>query len=83
MGGESPSTNAESKPIDLDKIEMAFRLIDTDNDGYIDKSEMEKLTKNLSKEQVNNIYAKCDKDGDGKMSWTEFHEMMKNHKKPN
>ena len=83
MGSDSQSQSTKSKAIEIDKVEMAFRLIDTDNDGYIDKSEMEKLTKNLSKEQVNNIYARCDKDGDGKMSWAEFHEMMKNHKKPN
>ena len=65
MGSDSQSQSTKSKAIEIDKVEMAFRLIDTDNDGYIDKSEMEKLTKKLSKEQVNKIYAACDKDGDG------------------
>ena len=40
-------------------------LIDTDDDGYIDKSEFIKFSKNLSKEQVEKAWSKLDKDGDG------------------
>ena len=31
------------------------RLYDKDKDGYITKSEMEKLSKNLSKEQIDKV----------------------------
>ena len=80
MGGLSQD-HEDHKDIEMGKIEMAFRLIDTDDDGYIDRSEIEKITKNLSKEQVDKLWAKLDKDGDGKISISEFHRMMKNNKK--
>ena len=38
-----------------DKAEMAFRLFDKDKDGYITKGEMVKLSKTLSKEQVEKV----------------------------
>ncbi len=37
------------------QAEIAFRLYDKDKDGYITKSEMEKLSKNLSKEQIDKV----------------------------
>ena len=37
------------KPDTSRQAEIAFRLYDKDKDGYITKSEMEKLSKNLSK----------------------------------
>ena len=45
----------------MDKTEIAFRLADKDKSGYITKSEFEKMAKNLSKEQVEKVFAKCDK----------------------
>jgi len=34
------------------QAELAFKLYDKDRDGYITKSEMEKLSKTLTKDQV-------------------------------
>ena len=42
-------------PDKQDKAEMAFRLFDKDKDGFITKREMEKLSKSLSKEQVEKV----------------------------
>jgi len=39
------------------QAELAFKLYDKDRDGYITKSEMEKLSKTLTKEQVS-LYLK-------------------------
>ena len=38
-----------------DKAQMAFKLYDRDKDGYITKAEMVKLSKNLTKEQVEKV----------------------------
>ena len=51
-------------------------MADKDKSGYIEKSEFEKMTKNLSKEQREKVFAKCDKDGDGKINYSEFSSMM-------
>ena len=65
----------------LGKTEIAFRLADKDKTGYITKSEFQQMAKNLSKEQVDKVFAKCDKDGDGKISYCEFSSMMASAKK--
>ena len=39
-----------------DKAQMAFKLYDRDKDGYITKAEMVKLSKNLTKEQVEKVF---------------------------
>ena len=36
----------------MDTAEMAFRLTDTNKDGYVDKSEFKKMAKSLSKEKL-------------------------------
>ena len=38
-----------------DKAQMAFKLYDRDKDGYITKAEMVKLSKNLTKDQVEKV----------------------------
>ncbi|XP_040579932.1 uncharacterized protein [Lepeophtheirus salmonis] len=58
------------------KAELAFRLFDKDKDGFITKNEMEKLSKSLTKEQINKVFARFDKDGDGRLSYAEFRKMM-------
>ena len=65
----------------MDTTEMAFRLADKSNDGYIDKEEFEKMAKNLSKEKIDKVFEKFDKDGDGTMSYLEFKAMMDGNKK--
>ena len=38
-----------------DKAQMAFKLYDKDKDGYITRAEMVKLSKTLTKEQVEKV----------------------------
>jgi len=58
------------------QAEIAFRLYDKDKDGFITKAEMEKLSKSLSKEQIDKVFARFDADGDGRLSYAEFKKMM-------
>ena len=58
------------------QAELAFKLYDKDKDGYITKNEMEKLSKTLTKEQIEKVFARFDADGDGKLSYAEFRKMM-------
>ena len=67
--------------VQMDKTELAFRLIDSDDDGYIDRDEFAKFSKNLSKEQIDKVWSKLDKDGDGRISIAEFYDMMDKKKK--
>jgi len=79
---EKGSSKPQLSNIDgMDKTEIAFRLADKDKSGYITKSEFEKMAKNLSKEQIEKVFAKCDKDGDGKINFAEFSTMMNMAKK--
>merc|ERR1712018_535937 len=61
--------NAPKKP---DNTELAFKLYDKDKDGFITKSEMSKVSKRLSKEQVDKAFTKFDADGNGKLDYDEF-----------
>merc|ERR1712050_596813 len=63
------------------KAEMAFKLMDRNNDGLITKQEMLSTTKKLNERQVAAVFARNDKDGDGKLSKEEFKEMMCREKK--
>ena len=65
----------------MGKTEIAFHLADKDKTGYITKNEFEQMAKQLSKEQVEKVFAKCDKDGDGRISYSEFSSMMAMKKK--
>ena len=44
------------------KAEMAFKVFDKDNDGFITKDEFQKISKKLSKDQIEAVFAKFDKD---------------------
>ena len=82
VGDLEETDNDDHKTVEMEKTELAFRLIDTDDDGYIDKSEFIKFSKNLSKEQVEKAWAKLDKDGDGRISISEFNDLMNKKKNP-
>ena len=49
-------------PDKVDKAEMAFKLYDKDKDGYITRAEMVKLSKNLTKEQVEKVFGSPSKN---------------------
>ena len=40
----------------MEATELAFRIIDSDDDGFIDRSEFAKVSKNLSKEQIDKLW---------------------------
>ena len=79
--GNLEEDNNDHTDVQMEKTELAFRLIDSDDDGYIDRSEFAKFSKNLSKQQVDKVWSQLDKDGDGRISITEFNEMMEKRKK--
>lgn len=63
------------------KAERAFKLFDKDNDGYITKEEFQKISKKLSRDQIEAVFTKFDKDGDGVLSFEEFRRMLnKDHR---
>ena len=64
----------------MDSAEIAFKLTDTNKDGYIDKTEFKKMAKSLTKEKVEKAFEHCDKNKDGKLDIYEFKEMMKSPK---
>ena len=49
------SRKGSQAPPPQDKAEMAFKLYDKDKDGYITRAEMVKLSKTLTKEQVEKV----------------------------
>ncbi len=56
---EEPKPPEERQHKDSTKqAELAFKLYDKDKDGYITKSEMEKLSKTLTKEQIEKVFAR-------------------------
>ena len=59
MEDPKPSDGGNAPKMDSAKqAELAFKLYDKDKDGYITKSEMEKLSKTLSKEQIEKVTSK-------------------------
>eukprot|EP00092_Neocalanus_flemingeri_P013774 GFUD01014856.1.p1 GENE.GFUD01014856.1~~GFUD01014856.1.p1 ORF type:complete len:177 (+),score=80.71 GFUD01014856.1:55-531(+) len=70
-----------------EKMKEAFRLCDTDRDGFICKKELaeflklavgehEEETEEESKQKIAVMMALFDQDGDGKLSYQEFCDMM-------
>ena len=51
--GEAGASPTSSKKMDADaKAEIAFKAFDKNHDGFVTKSEMMKVSKKLTKEQV-------------------------------
>lgn len=70
------------KTEDLNNYEKIFKLSDTDKSGYIERTEMHGLLKNLgyrsfTEEQVNGFMSEADLNRDGKISFKEFLTIMK------
>lgn len=77
---------SNDKSSSQNKLEIAFRIYDIDNDGYISNGELFLVLKmmvgnNLTDEQLQQVVDKtiieADKDGDGKISFEEFKSIVK------
>jgi len=77
--GEAP------KKVELEsaekRAERAFKVFDKNHDGFVTKDEMLKLCKNLSKEQVDAVFARNDVNHDGKLTRKEFEDFLNVHGK--
>ena len=63
------------------RIELAFRALDTNGDGFVSRSEFKKICPNMTKEQMDAAFAKFDKDKTGRINYSEFCSMLnRNHK---
>ena len=78
---KNSSDSMAAKQEAIAKAERAFKLFDKDNDGYITKEEFGKISKKLSRDQVEAVFNKFDKDGDGVLSFEEFRSMLQNKDK--
>ena len=56
-------------------------MTDKNKDGYLDKKEFSKISKNIPREQMDKVFDKMDKNQDGKLDKNEFKDMMDTHKK--
>ncbi|XP_046550889.1 calmodulin-4-like [Haliotis rubra] len=58
------------------RVRRIFDVYDVNKDGYVTQEEfqiiMSKAGQPLSKIQIHDLIAKCDKDGDGKLNFEEF-----------
>ena len=61
--------------------EIAFRVTDTNKDGYVDRKEFSKLSKTIPKEKMDKVFDMADKNHDGKLDYKEFKDMMETQKK--
>jgi len=62
----------------MTRAELAFGALDRNKKGYITAKDLGKLTKKLSKEEVNSLLVKLDTDGDGQLSFDEFKVLFEN-----
>merc|ERR1711953_381022 len=67
----------------LDDLKEAFRMFDTNKDGFIDLNELKKVTSligtSLTTADLYKFMAEADKDGNGKIDYNEFVAMMKQY----
>lgn len=56
------------------KADLAFRIFDTDGDGYVSKKEFKWMTANkrISQRKVDIMFERCDLNKDGRLDYSEF-----------
>jgi Ca2+-binding EF-hand superfamily protein len=88
--GLQEQVKIKEEEMELRRYEMAkdaFKLIDANGDGFLQKEEVLQALKNMNKqgvslipatmEAVDKMMAEVDQDGDGQIDVEEFAEMMK------
>jgi len=67
----------------MEDLREAFRMFDRNKDGYIDLTELRKVTSlmgaTLSSSEIQEFMLEADKDGNGKIDYEEFVNMMKQY----
>ena len=58
------------------KIEMAFKAMDIDGNGFISKDEFRRACKGLTPEQVEAVFKKFDTNKDKLLNYREFCKMV-------
>jgi len=78
QSGSRAKKDSKSKldPSKMDRVELAFRKFDTNNDGYLSRDEFDVMMKNISKEQADRIFRSLDTKGDNRVSLEEFRAML-------
>jgi len=66
----------------MDRVELAFRKFDLNQDGYLSREEFDQMMKNVGKEQADRIFRSCDTSGDNKISLEEFRTMLSKADQP-
>ena len=62
------------------KIELGFKSIDINNDGFVSKDEFQQVCSSLSREQLDACFKRFDRNQDGKLDYREFCDLMNAHK---
>ncbi|CAH8655664.1 unnamed protein product [Dicrocoelium dendriticum] len=74
-----------SAELDSEATREAFEVFDTDNDGYITKTELGHVLKSIGHEctdqEVEELLSEADRDGDGRVTYEEFEAMIEGPEK--
>jgi len=74
--GRPATPGSNRKGVKMDKAAAAFRAIDTDHSGFLDREEFLKFTSKMPERQQEKLLANLDKDGDGKIDMEEFRQLF-------
>lgn len=73
---DAAKSKVKFDPTKMDRVELAFRKFDLNQDGYLSREEFDQMMKNVGKEQADRIFRSCDTSGDNKISLEEFRTML-------
>ncbi|CAK57234.1 unnamed protein product (macronuclear) [Paramecium tetraurelia] len=68
----------EEKILSIKKIEQAFKIFDSDGDGFISRQEIEEVMGELNADVWNLFLNETDGNNDGKISYEEFSKLILN-----
>jgi len=82
-GGSRPGSRGGSRQgtpvrtVKIDKAAAAFKAIDVDNKGYLDREQFLAFASNIPCEKREKLLTILDTDGDGKIDLEEFRQLFK------